>query len=136
MLRVQKPGITVPELIGILALLGVLYAAVAPHWEAFRQDTQLSQLRFNLERLRTRIDEYRKQYGQPPGHLDDLCVEDGEPICENPLSLAPEKHRGRTKVIDVDPPTTKQVTPLGFGGWLYNPQTGGVWADSEALLGE
>ena len=136
MSHIRKTGITVPELIGVFALLGVLCAAIVPHLDDFRQATRLSKLRFNLERLRTRIDEYRERHGHPPNCLEKLSENDGEPIAENPLSMAPERHRGRVKIIEVDPPTAEDVTPLGFGGWLYNPKTGRIWADTKSYLGE
>ena len=135
MSRIRKTGITVPELLGVVALVGVLCAAVVPHLVEFRQATRLSKLRFNLERLRTRIDEYRQRHGQPPQRLEELVSQDAEPIYDNPMCLAPQL-RGRVKIIDVDPPHTEHVTPMGYGGWLYNPETGGIWADTQSCLVE
>lgn len=135
MSRVRKNGITVPELLGVFALVGVLCAAIVPQLLELRQATKLSKLRFNLESLRTRIDTYRQRHGRPPSKLEDIASE-SEPIYENPMSLAPEHLRNRVKVIAVDPPTDGHLTPYNSGGWLYNPDTGGVWADSAGFLSE
>ena len=44
-----KAGITIPELIGIFAMIGVLCAAITPHLLEIREASSLSKLRFNLE---------------------------------------------------------------------------------------
>jgi len=148
-----KRGITIAELIGIFAMLSVLCAAVTPHLLEVREANKLSMLRFKLQKLRQRIDDYRHRHGHPPKELGDAFAESenavppdlngdhqskGNPneIPENPLSNAMSGSRNRVKNINVDPPGVEQVTGAGLGGWLYNPITGGVWADSESFLDE
>ncbi len=155
-----KRGITIAELIGIFAMLGVLCIAVTPHLWEFREAKKLSALRFTLEKLRQRIDDYRHRHGQPPKELgdafaeskldqpggvvkraadnasSDFPIEDSCEVFENPMSNAAIGSRNRVKNISVDPPGVEHVTRSGLGGWLYNPTTGGVWADAESFLDE
>ena len=152
MVRRFKRGITIAELIGIFAMLGVLCAAVTPHFFEFREANRLSKLRFTLDKLRQRIDDYRQRHGFPPHELADAFADTEVPkhlrdvdnpgddhpseVFENPMSNAAIGSRNRVKNIQVDPPDVENATRSGLGGWLYNPTTGGVWADAESFLDE
>lgn len=138
-----KRGITVPELVGIIAMIGVLCGSVVPHLLQTREASRLSKLRFNLKKLRKKIDDYRVRYGRPPAKLTDLKGASSEPdetpmlaLPENPLSEAFEGERNRVKKIDSDPPLESDVTVSGVGGWLYNPETGGIWPDHPKFFSE
>ena len=88
MVNKLRAGITIPELIGVFALLGVLCAAIVPHLLEFREASRLSMLRFQLEKLRLRIDEYRQRTGQPPEKLGELFNRPTEPVPENLMQVA------------------------------------------------
>ena len=127
-------GITIAEFVGVFAMLGVLFAAMAPHLLAVDEASRLAKLRFNLEKLRLRIDEYRQNRGSAPPRLSDALP--GSPLLENPLSKAPAGCRNRVKLIAIDAPEPQHATKSGLGGWLYNPKTGGIWVDHGAFLSE
>lgn len=134
-----KKGITIPELVGILAMIGVLCGTIVPHLLQTREASQLSNLRFNLKKLRQKIEDYRKRSGgEPPARLKDALDADSleDVLPDNPVSHALDGHRNRVKKIDTDPPLPSQVTPAGMGGWLYNPKTGGLWPDHQKFLDE
>lgn len=131
-----KSGITLPELIGVFALVSVLCASLLPHLLEFHQATKLSKLRFNLERLRLRIDEFRYRNGHAPPQLDALFESGHEVVFDNPFSTSEVGAKNRVQVVDVHPPDRSHVSPGGIGGWLYNPSTGGIWADTEPFLEE
>ena len=133
-----KKGISIPEIIGIFAMIGILCGAIVPHLLQTHEASQLSKLRFNLKKLRQKIDDYRNRQGRPPVRLADALVdeEDSPRLPDNPLSNAFEGHRNRVKKIDSDPPLVGDVTDSGMGGWLYNPRTGGVWPDHLDHLSE
>lgn len=141
MKQLLKRGISLPEIVGIFAMLGVLCGAVMPHLVNAREATQLSKLRFNLQKLRQRIDDYRNRNGKPPEDLTEV-FKNGSPPVEltrvppNPVSRAFEGLRNQVKKIDIDPPSQQHVTKSGMGGWLYNPVTGGVWADNTRFVSE
>ena len=50
---------------------------------------------------------------------------------ENAFSEAISGCRNQVRLIESDPPEAMHVTPGNLGGWLYNPQTGGVWIDHQ-----
>lgn len=138
MRQLLKKGISVPEVVGIFAMLGVLCGAVTPHLINVREATQLSKLRFNLQKLRQKIDDYRNRHGKPPEELSRVFTKDTSQsiVPPNPVSNALEGLRNRVKKIDCDPPSPRHVTKSGMGGWLYNPMTGGVWADHMRFVTE
>jgi len=132
-----KKGISLAELLGIFAMLGVLCGAITPHLLHVREASRLTKLRFNLEKLRQRIEDYRSRHGRPPDHPIDAFQDVGElAIPENPISNGADGYRYQVKKIDSDPPAIHQVTASGMGGWLYNPETGGIWPDHERFLEE
>ncbi len=146
MKQLLKKGISLPEVVGIFAMLGVLCGAVMPHLINVRKATQLSKLRFNLQNLRQRIDDYRNRHGKPPEELTEVydhraelkkieAVTDTVPP-PNPVSRALTGLRNRVKKIDSHPPSPQHITKSGTGGWLYNPATGGVWADNVRFVSE
>ena len=118
-------------------MLGVLCAAITPHLVEIREASRLSKLRFNLERLRQKIDDYRQRTGHAPETLDEVFGDEKtQLIPENPVSNAAADRRNHVKIIDSDPPDLRHVSGRGLGGWLYNPDTGGIWADNESFLVE
>lgn len=137
-----RKGVSLAELLGVVAMLGVLCMAITPHLLQASESSRRAKLRFNLEKLRQRIEDYRTRHGRPPAHPKDAyemdayeTVESAE-IPENPISNGLAGHRHRVKKISADPPTIDEVTASGMGGWLYNPETGGIWADHERYLDE
>jgi type II secretory pathway pseudopilin PulG len=133
----RRTGISLPEVIGVFAMLVVLSTAITPHLRQVREASRLSKLRFNLQKLRKRIDDYRNRNGgHPPAELEDAFEDSPTEIPENPFSNSYAGMRNRTKKIDSDAPLPRQVTASGFGGWLYNPRTGGIWADHGQFLYE
>lgn len=136
MKHILKKGVSLPEVIGIFAMLGVLCVTIAPHVINVREASQLSRLRFNLQKLRKRIDDYRNRHGQPPKNLEQAFADATEALPVSPVSNSVEGRRNRVKRIDSDPPLEDHFTNSGMGGWLYNPKTGGIWADNKHFASE
>lgn len=134
MSRLLRKGLNLAEVLGIFAMVGVLCGAIIPHLFKVREASQVSKLRFNLQKLRKRIEDYQGRTGTPPKNLNEAI--ESEELPENPLSTSTEGFRNRVKRIDVDPPLPKHVTSAERGGWLYNPATGGVWPDHPRFLDE
>lgn len=131
----KKRGLTLAEVVGVLAMLAVLGAAITPHLRQARDAARLSKLKFNLQKLRKRIDDYRQRTNDvPPADLQGLYTEDDSEVPDNPFSTLDQGLRNRIKIVDRDPPTIHDVTHGDRGGWLYNPGTGGVWADHQQYL--
>ena len=134
MKRLLRKGWNLAEVIGIFAMLGVLCGAIMPHLMKVREASQVSRLRFNLQKLRKQIEDYQNRTGQPPVSLEKAI--ESEELPENPMSTSSEGFRNHVRRIDVDPPKPRHVTTAGRGGWLYNPITGGVWPDHVRFLTE
>ena len=132
--RLLRKGLNLAEVVGIFAMLGVLCGAIMPHLLKVREASQVSKLRFNLQKLRKRIEDYQTRTGDPPASLAEAI--DSQELPENPLSTSSEGFRNRVKRINEDPPQARHVTSAGRGGWLYNPATGGVWPDHDRFLHE
>lgn len=133
----RRNGVNLAELIGICAMLGVLCGAFVPHLLKSHEASQLVKLRFNLQKLRKCLANYRERYGKPPKALAESMLESpNEPLPENPYSLAPEGFRNRVRLIESEHPRASDLTPGLVGGWLYNPQIGAVWPDHPDFLDE
>ena len=129
MRRSLRRALSLPEVLGVLAMIGVLCISVTPHFLQAGKANRLSKLRFNLQKLRQKVDDYRARQGQPPGRLEDVMLP-GERMPENPFHASTSKFRARrVKRTDADPPLAHEMTAMNMGGWLYNPETGGVWVD-------
>lgn len=137
MKQLLKKGISVPEIVGIFAMVGVLCGAITPHLLNVREASQLTKLRFNLQKLRKRIDDYRSRHGRPPQDPREAFADSpSEELPDNPLCQSVDGVQNRVKKIDADPPSAAHVTSGDWGGWLYNPETGGIWADSKQFVTE
>lgn len=132
MKRLLRKGLNVAELIGIFAMVGVLCGVITPHLLKVKRAGQVSKLRFNLQKLRKRIEAYQSREGKPPVNLT-LALESKE-VPDNPVSKSTD--RNFVKRIQSDPPSGRDLSPAGSGGWLYNPQTGGVWVDHPKFVAE
>jgi len=136
MKRSQRKGLSLPEIVGVIVMIGVLCAAVTPHFLQAHTASRISKLRFNLQKLRQQIDDFRTRHGRPPENLADALIQQDETIPENPFSVAPPEFRARVRQIDSDPPLPRDMTSSVRGGWLYNPKTGGIWPDHARHLFE
>ncbi len=132
MKRLLRKGLNVAELIGIFAMVGVLCGVITPHLLKVKRAGQVSKLRFNLQKLRKRIEAYQSREGKPPEDVTLALETDGVP--DNPLSKSDD--RNYVKRIQSDPPSGRDLSPSGSGGWLYNPRTGGIWADHPTFVAE
>ncbi len=131
-----RKGINVAEVLGIIAMVGVLCGAFVPHLLRVDEADRLSKLRFNLQKLRQRIDDFRSRHGRPPSSPQEAFSEEPvEAIPDNPFSVSIDE-KNRVREIYSDEPTVHQAMPAGIGGWLYNPVSGKVWPDHADFLSE
>lgn len=134
MKRLIRKSLNLAEVIGIFTMIGVLCGAFIPHILRVREANRTSKLRFNLQKLRKRVEIYKTQSGRPPEDLS-AAVKPDSGVPENPFASTPDFSK-KVREIESDPPIPQDVSSSGAGGWLYNPNTGGVWADHPQFVGE
>lgn len=136
MTRSLRKAMSLAEIVGVMVMLGVLCVAITPHFLQAGKASQLSKLRFNLQKLREKVEAFRTKNGQPPLELQE-ALDAGEPMPENPFSTAAHPHlRSRVKQIASQSPGSRDITPWEEGGWLYNPASGAIWPDHSLYLDE
>jgi len=146
-------GVSIPEVLIVTIMLFVIAASLMPFFVDAEGDEDQQIARHHLQKLRAVLDRYRLDHlGRFPKKLNDLRwpsdidgriseAADADEIYPIPpylrslpanmASLAPFGQRNRVRQVDSDPPRSAEITPGNVGGWLYNPETGGVWIDHE-----
>jgi prepilin-type N-terminal cleavage/methylation domain-containing protein len=146
--RSPPAGFTLIEVLIVVVLVAILAATLIPQLSSSANDAKESSLRANLKSLRTQIDMYKLHHnGQLPaivgGALPQLTsatdasgnVGAGAGFSYGPYilnGLPPNPITGASTVTATtsSPPSSES----GNGGWLYNPSTGHVAADSQKYL--
>ncbi len=147
--RRSRSGFTLIEVLIVVVLVAVLAATVIPQFSSSAQDAKESALKHDLNSLRTRIDMYKLDHGgQAPtitgSSLPQLV---SATDANGNIGAAGPSFPYGPYIINGFPPNpitgSAIVTALtsyppaaetGNGGWLYNPTTGQVAADSAKYL--
>lgn len=144
-----RAGFTLIEVLIVVVLVAILAATMIPQLSSSATDAKESSLRADLKSLRTQIDMYKLDHnGQLPaitgGALPQLTSATdangnagatGASFPYGPYILngfPPNPVTGKSTVTAATsfPPTSES----GNGGWLYNPSTGQIAADSQNYL--
>ena len=148
---IGRRGVSLPETQLLLLLVAVAGSALAALIWGTDSEDDVFAARHNLLKLRRLVGQYRDEHqGRPPADLAHLLQSSnlrGEPsgrpdvsaefpiarylwsLPENPLSEGRPALRRSVSRISNHPAQASDVTPGNQGGWLYNPQSGGVWVD-------
>lgn len=147
--RSRRAGFTLIEVLIVIVIVAILAATLVPQFSSSAMDAKESSLRADLKSLRTQIGVYMLDHnGQPPailsGGLPQLTSAtdangnmgaQGASFPYGPYVLngfPPNPITGASTVtaMTASPPTAQS----GNGGWLYNPSTGQIAADSQNYL--
>lgn len=147
--RSPRVGFTLIEVLIVVVLVAILAATLIPQLSSSAIDAKESSLRADLKSLRTQIDMYKLDHnGQLPaitgGALPQLTSATdangntgaaGASFPYGPYILngfPPNPITGKLTVTAATsfPPASES----GNGGWLYNPSTGQIAADSQNYL--
>ncbi len=143
-------GFSVAEVLIVVAVLAIMAATVFPQFTAANDDALESALREDLKLLRSQIELYKYQHqGHYPGKgsiypkdfLDAMLLSsdlDGKtgPITSKPFGpyfigqLPPNPYTGGTKVRIVDDVASEVPDDDPVVGWIYNPATGKIKANT------
>lgn len=148
--RRQPRGFTLAEVLIVMGVLAIMAITILPQFTAANDDALETALRDDLKLLRSQIELYKFQHkGNYPGkgsiYPDDFLNAmllssdaDGEtgPINSKPFGpyfigqLPPNPYTGGNKVRIVDDVTAAVPDDDPVMGWIYNPATGQIKANS------
>lgn len=132
----RKNGFTLVELVVVVLILGILAAIAAPKIITNTNEAEDSGISQTLANVRDAIELYRAENGAYPPNAaaNDLHTElDGYLRG----SIFPKVKVGglnsNSLVNDVTPPVTSTG---GSEGWVYNPNTGEIIINSDAVMSD
>ena len=74
MIKMNKHGFTLLELMIVIAIIAILAATLIPNFIGFDTEAKLASTKTNLNTLRTRISLFRAKEGRYPKELQDLLT--------------------------------------------------------------
>jgi len=131
-----KSGFTLIEILIVVVIMAVLAATIIPQFSTSTKEAQDSQLDFNLHTLRSQIELYKMQHNgdYPPitNNLEALTKKTnadhtttGTPTLGPYVVEIPVNDRTGLNTVAA----STDGTATGAAGWLYDVNTGSIWAD-------
>jgi type II secretory pathway pseudopilin PulG len=133
----MRKAFTIIEFIVLAVILGVLAATILPQFSTSARDAKMSNLKFNLRTVRSRLEAYKEDHAgayppatdsrsfvaqmtqkSPPNAVGGACG----PYIEGNLPINPFNNSSNIAIVhgDVEP-----TAPTGSGdGWQYNVDHG------------
>jgi general secretion pathway protein G len=148
--RARRGGFTLIEVLIVVVIMAVLAATIIPQFSTSTKDARESNLRFNLQTLRTQIELYKVQHnGTLPDGTQNLkqltaasdstgaLSTSGQVDATHPFgpyvqgAIPSQPFSGSTTVrLDTGMAgTTPTATAAPGGGWIYRASTGEIWID-------
>ncbi|MEM9661833.1 MAG: prepilin-type N-terminal cleavage/methylation domain-containing protein [Planctomycetota bacterium] len=132
-----KRAFTLVEILIVVVILGILAAVVVPQFVDAADQAQVGNTETQLRTLRTQIQLFRAQ--SDTNEFPELANADPQlgwdPMIADQLIQAPPINPRSNSAVVTDTTETGQdgqdaaaALDIGDGGWLYNPDTGEIWA--------
>ncbi|MGD9722319.1 MAG: type II secretion system protein [Pirellulales bacterium] len=146
----RRGGFTLIEVLIVVVIMAVLAATIIPQFSTSAKDARESNLKFNLQSLRTQLELYKLQHlgAYPTGtnNLEQLTKAtdaqgavstNGLPDATHPFGpyvtgALPMQPFSNVNTVLLDTGmagTTPTATAGNGGGWIYRASTGEVWID-------
>lgn len=142
-MKKRRPGFTLIELLIVIATLAVLAGVIIPEFDNSVWDTRRSAVLADLHMLTTAIERYKMHHdGVAPDDLSDQTLQqlsnstdwDGNigsgseyPFGPYLINGIPENPLNGSRVV-FQAPTIPPQNLENYPGWLYDPETGQIWA--------
>jgi general secretion pathway protein G len=140
----NRNAFTLIEFLMLAIIVGVMAAMIAPQFSASSRDTKMSNLKFNLQALRSRLEAYKEEHAghYPPAATGaDFTVQLTQksdrntllnaasgmcgPYLEGSLPANPFNNGTGVAILQGN---SAPAGPTGSGdGWQYNPQHGWIY---------
>jgi len=151
----RRGGFTLIEVLIVVVIMAVLAATIIPQFSTSANDARESNVKFNLQSLRTQLELYKLQHAgnYPTGatNLEQLTKAtdavgavsaNGLPDATYPFGpyvngKLPSQPFSGLKTVTLDTGTagtTPTATATPGGGWIYRAATGEIWIDHPDYL--
>jgi prepilin-type N-terminal cleavage/methylation domain-containing protein len=149
-MRRPRAGFTLVELLIVIVALAIIAGMVVPQFGQSLEDAKRSALLNDLHELSSAIERYRIQHdGYPPDDLSGNTLSQltartdvyGDVGTGSDYPLGPYVNTGIPRnplngsVQVILAPEVPPANPASYEGWLYDPDTGQIWAGEKAGQG-
>ncbi len=154
--KARRGGFTLIEVLIVVVIMAVLAATIIPQFSTSTKDARESNLKYNLQSLRTQIELYKVQHlgALPDGTLNlkqitaatdvtGVVSTSGQPDGTHPFGpyvgqgKIPEQPFSASNTVLLDTGmagTTPTATASPGGGWIYRASTGEIWIDHPTYI--
>lgn len=134
----RSSGFTLVEVLIVVVIMAVLAATIIPQFTESTTDAKSSTLKFNLHTLRSQIELYRTHHDGklPSATLIELTKSTDSSGAQGTganypygpyIRALPDNPFSNSNVVTAV--TSTPTTAPESGGWLFNTNTGELWAD-------
>ena len=128
--RTRKSGFTLVEILIVVIILGILAAIVIPQFAGASQDARTSNLRSQLQTLRSQIELFKLQHGDaPPQLITNGWTEFTATTTYGGSTFGP--YMQATPVNPLANSSTVAAAAAAGVGWVYNETTGAISATKD-----
>ena len=131
MRRLRNTAFTLVEILVVVVILGILAAIVVPQYSRATTDAKMQATIDQLVKLRQAVSVYYVRNG---ARFPTVSAGDGswgEIIGDGYFKYAPvNMHVGGDNATVISIGNAPDSSPTTSYGWIYNPNTGDVWAAS------
>jgi general secretion pathway protein G len=151
----SRNAFTLIEVLIVVVIMAVLAATIIPQFSTSTKDARESNLKYNLQSLRTQIELYKVQHAGalPDGTLNlkqltsatdttGVVSTNGQVDATHPFGpyvqgAIPQQPFSTSNTVRLDTGmagTTPTATAAPGGGWIYRASTGEIWIDHPSYV--
>ena len=138
MLRTNRNGFTLIEILIVISIIAILAATIIPNFVGFDSEARITATKTNLESLRTRVNLFRAKEGRYPESLSELTTTyySDVGVQKSYLKKIPTEMissaRGNNATVELR--SDDRLTDSG--GWVYITDTAEIKVNVDGILGK